>query len=37
LIDFFVSVGREAETQFANNGAAVEEEHVSLFTTRLAA
>jgi DNA-binding transcriptional LysR family regulator len=28
LIDFFVSVGREAEAQFANTGAPVDDEHV---------
>jgi DNA-binding transcriptional LysR family regulator len=37
LIDFFIALGREAETRFANNGAAVEEEHSSLVTTQLAA
>jgi DNA-binding transcriptional LysR family regulator len=36
LIDFFVSVGREAEARFANTRASVDDEHVSLVLCRLA-
>jgi DNA-binding transcriptional LysR family regulator len=37
LIDFFVSVGREAQAQFANSGAPVDDKHLSIVSTRLAA
>jgi DNA-binding transcriptional LysR family regulator len=36
LIDFFVSVGREAEARFATTRASVDDEHVSLVLCRLA-
>jgi len=37
LIDFFVSVGHEAEARFATNDAAIEADHMAPATHRLAA